>query len=139
MRLDSYIVNKFKVTRAQAKELILDGYIEVDGQVELKSAYVVKESDKVHLDHENAKIKSEPSVKPEPIPLDIMFEDESIIVINKQVGLVTHPASGYPSGTLVNALVNYGCPLSKVGGELRPGIVHRLDKDTEGLLVIAKK
>jgi 23S rRNA pseudouridine1911/1915/1917 synthase len=78
------------------------------------------------------------ALRPQPIPLDILFEDEAILVLNKPPGLVVHPAPGHPDGTLVNALLHHCGPLFRVGGEQRPGIVHRLDRDTSGVLVVAK-
>jgi 23S rRNA pseudouridine1911/1915/1917 synthase len=78
------------------------------------------------------------SAEPEDIPLDIVHEDRHLLVVNKPAGMVVHPAAGHPSGTLVNALLHHVTDLSGIGGKLRPGIVHRLDRDTSGLLVVAK-
>lgn len=101
-----------------------------------KSSTKVKQGDIVEIEEVEAK---EIELKPQDIPLDIIYEDNDIIVVNKQKGLVVHPANGNPDGTLVNAIMNI-CKdsLSGIGGEIRPGIVHRLDKDTSGLIIIAK-
>lgn len=101
-----------------------------------KSSLKVKQGDIVEIEEIEAK---EIELKPQDIPLDIIYEDDDIIVVNKQKGLVVHPANGNPDGTLVNAIMNI-CKdsLSGIGGEIRPGIVHRLDKDTSGLIIIAK-
>ena len=120
--------------RAFVARLIVDEHIRVDGRPK-KPGYRVKSGEQISgviPPPENGEIK------PEPIPLDILFEDEHIIVVNKKPGLVVHPAPGNAGGTLVNGLL-YHCPdLGGVGGELRPSIVHRLDKDTSGTLVVAK-
>ena len=101
-----------------------------------KSSVKVKQGDTVEIEEIEAK---EIELKPQDIPLDIIYEDNDIIVVNKQKGLVVHPANGNPDGTLVNAIMSI-CKdsLSGIGGEIRPGIVHRLDKDTSGLIIIAK-
>ena len=101
-----------------------------------KSSLKVKQGDIVEIEEVEAK---EIELKAQDIPLDIVYEDSDIIVVNKQKGLVVHPANGNPDGTLVNAIMNI-CKdsLSGIGGEIRPGIVHRLDKDTSGLIIIAK-
>ena len=101
-----------------------------------KASLKVKNQDVVEIEEVEVK---QTELKPQDIPLDIIYEDNDIIVVNKQKGLVVHPANGNPDGTLVNAIMNI-CKdsLSGIGGELRPGIVHRLDKDTSGLIIIAK-
>lgn len=101
-----------------------------------KAHYKVKEGDALTISI--SQLQPEEKVLPEKIPLEIIFEDNEILVINKPTGMVTHPAEGMYSHTLVNALLNYGCQLSTINAPLRPGIVHRLDKDTSGLIVIAK-
>lgn len=121
-------------TRTFVAGLIVDEHVRVDGQPK-KPAYRVKSGQKI-----SGFIPPPVPVefKPEPIPIDILYEDDHIVVVNKQPGLVVHPAPGHFSGTLVNGLL-YHCPnLGGIGGELRPGIVHRLDKDTSGTLVVAK-
>lgn len=134
-RLDLYIASCIsECSRSVATNLIRNGKIRVQGMVR-KPGYRVKAGDEIC-----GCIPPPAPVlfKPEPIPIDILHEDDDIIVINKRPGLVVHPAPGHYSGTLVNALL-YHCPkLKGIGGELRPGIVHRLDKDTSGVLVAAK-
>jgi 23S rRNA pseudouridine1911/1915/1917 synthase len=134
-RLDQYIASCIsECSRSVATNLIRDGKIRVQGMVR-KPGYRVKAGDEIC-----GCIPPPTPVlfKPEPIPIEILHEDNDIIVVNKQPGLVVHPAPGHHSGTLVNALL-YHCPkLNGIGGALRPGIVHRLDKDTSGVLVVAK-
>jgi 23S rRNA pseudouridine1911/1915/1917 synthase len=122
------------LSRAQARRLIEQGRVTVEGGP-VKPAYRVREGDEVR----GAIPEPEPSaLEPEPIPLRIVYEDEALLVIDKPAGLVVHPAPGHRSATLVHALL-YHCPdLAGVGGVRRPGIVHRLDRDTSGLLVVAK-
>ena len=134
-RLDVLVTSFLAVhTRTFVAGLISDEHIRVDGRPK-KPGYRVKSGEQI------SGIIPPPKpveFKPEPIPLDILFEDEHIVVVNKPPGLVVHPAPGHFSGTLVNGLL-YHCPdLGGIGGELRPGIVHRLDKDTSGTLVVAK-
>lgn len=121
-------------SRTFIAHLITCGRVKVHGKI-VKPGYRVKSGDLV----EGSIPPPEPlTFRPEPIPVEILFEDEQMIVINKQPGLVVHPAPGHYSGTLVNALL-YHCPtLGSIGGKIRPGIVHRLDKDTSGVLVVAK-
>lgn len=121
------------ISRSRAKNLIDDGHIRVNGEPE-KPKYKVKQNDKVVI--EDAKPKPI-SLVPENIPLDIVYEDDDVIVVNKPQGMVVHPSPGHPDHTLVNALL-YHSPLSTINGEFRPGIVHRIDKDTSGLLMVAK-
>jgi len=135
-RIDAFIAESIEqCSRAQAAELIRKGLIRVWDQVK-KPAYRLQRGEMVQG------IIPEPEAAtcaPEPIPLDILYEDASLIVINKPPGLVVHPAPGHPKGTVVNAVL-HRCPdLAGIGGELRPGIVHRLDKETSGLLVVAKE
>lgn len=135
LRLDSYISTKISdCTRSYAATLIRKANIQVDGLPAKPSHKVItRECITVRIPD------PEPvALKPEPIPLNILFEDRHLLVINKSPGLVVHPAAGHASGTLVNAIL-YHCPnLEGIGGEMRPGIVHRLDKDTSGTIVIAK-
>jgi 23S rRNA pseudouridine1911/1915/1917 synthase len=134
-RLDVLVAARLAdCTRTFAAGLIAAEHVRVDGRPK-KPGYRVKSG-------ENVSGAIPPPVpvafKPEPIPLEILYEDEHIIVVNKQPGLVVHPAPGHFSGTLVNGLL-FHCPdLGGIGGELRPGVVHRLDKDTSGTLVVAK-
>lgn len=136
-RLDRFLANKIKeLSRTRLKALILEGAVEVSGRTVRDPEYRVNAGDEIFV----AVPEAEPA-KPsgEKIPLDIVYEDKDLIVIDKPAGLVVHPAAGNQTGTLVNALIAHcGASLSGIGGEKRPGIVHRLDKDTSGLLVVAK-
>ncbi len=136
MRIDKFLTEELSdFSRSRLKALILDGRVSCCGEIETNPSAKVKGGPYV--------INVPPSVAAEPeaqdIPLDVVFEDEHLIVIDKPVGLVVHPAAGNLDGTLVNALLAHcGESLSGIGGVLRPGIVHRLDKDTSGLMVAAK-
>ena len=134
-RIDKYIAEKQELSRVTVQRLIEEGNILVNGK-KAKPSYAVQVGDEVIIQMPEAK---ETDLKPQDIPLDIIYEDNDIIVVNKAKGMVVHPAVGNPDGTLVNAIMAH-CKgnLSGIGGELRPGIVHRLDKDTSGLLIIAK-
>jgi 23S rRNA pseudouridine1911/1915/1917 synthase len=136
-RLDRFLADRIKeLSRTRLKALILKGEVEVSGRTVRDPEYRVNAGDEITLEIPEA----EPA-RPagENIPLDIVYEDKDVIVIEKPAGLVVHPAAGNRSGTLVNALIAHcGSSLSGIGGEKRPGIVHRLDKDTSGLLVVAK-
>ncbi|WP_166416049.1 RluA family pseudouridine synthase [Cochlodiniinecator piscidefendens] len=124
------------LSRSRLMKLITDGSVRRAGDVIDNPKAKVAEGEVYDIEVPNA---SESHILPEDIPLDILFEDEDLIVINKPVGMVVHPAPGTPSGTLVNALLHHcGDTLSGVGGSKRPGIVHRIDKDTSGVLVVAK-
>lgn len=124
------------LSRNRIKDLILGGAVTVDGKPIGEPKYRVKAGETIIL---VAPPPEDPDPQPENIPLDILFEDEHLIVINKPVGMVVHPAPGSPSGTLVNALIYHcGNSLKGIGGVKRPGIVHRLDKDTSGVMVAAK-
>lgn len=136
IRLDSYIANiEEELSRSMLKKLLIENKITVNGKKE-KASYKVQEGDNIQIQIDEPK---EIKINAQEIPLDIVHEDNDILVVNKQKGLVVHPANGNPDGTLVNAVMAH-CKdsLSGIGGELRPGIVHRLDKDTSGLLIIAK-
>ncbi len=137
LRLDQYIIKRLKlpISRSRIQRLINGQRITVN-QRPVKAHYRVKEGDALTISIPQR--QPEEKVLPERIPLKIIFEDSEVLVINKPTGMVTHPAEGMYSHTLVNALLNYGCQLSTINGPLRPGIVHRLDKDTSGLIVIAK-
>ena len=134
-RLDAFAAEAAAISRSQAARLIEEGCVTVGGRSEAKK-YSVREGDEVEITLPECK---EAEAVAENIPLDIVYEDDYIIVINKPKGMVVHPAPGNYSGTLVNALL-YHCrdSLSGIGGVMRPGIVHRIDKDTSGLLVVAK-
>ncbi len=136
IRLDAYISKQMQdLSRNMIQKLLEGNNINVNGKSE-KPAYKVQNGDIIEINIEEPK---EVKIEAQDIPLDIIYEDEDILVVNKQKGLVVHPANGNPDGTLVNAVMAH-CKdsLSGIGGELRPGIVHRLDKDTSGLLIIAK-
>lgn len=137
-RLDRFLANREPIlSRAALQRLIGDGRITVNGR-RIKPSHSIKPGDRIVLDIP----RPEPiDLKPEPIPLTILHEDESLLVLDKPPGLVVHPAPGHWSGTLVNALLHHfgaGPTLSSIGGKERPGLVHRLDKDTSGVMVIAK-
>ena len=124
-----------ELSRMTIQRLIEEEKIKVNGKRQ-KVSYKLKMGDKITLEKEIAK---ETKIKPENIPLEIVYEDNDIIVVNKPKGLVVHPGNGNPDGTLVNAVLAISKDsLSGIGGEIRPGIVHRLDKDTSGLIIIAK-
>ena len=135
-RLDIYIEENFnELSRTMIKKLIESNNVLVNDKSE-KVSYKVQANDNISIDVPEAK---ETKLKAQEIPLDIIYEDSDIIVVNKPKGMVVHPANGNPDGTLVNAILSI-CKnsLSGIGGELRPGIVHRLDKDTSGLIIVAK-
>lgn len=134
-RIDVFVSEHCDHSRAMVQKMLAAGAVLVGGVAVTKS-YRMKEGDVVFFDE----VVPKPlDAEPENIPLDIIYEDDDIIVINKQKGLVVHPAAGNESGTLVNALLYHcGESLSGIGGVMRPGIVHRIDKDTSGLLVVAK-
>lgn len=135
LRLDAFVGEKTEISRSRAAKMIEDGLITVGGAKATKKQ-LVKEGDEIEVTEKDAE---EYSVVAENIPLCVIYEDDDIIVINKPSGMVVHPAPGNYTGTLVNALL-YHCreSLSGIGGVMRPGIVHRIDKDTSGLLVVAK-
>ena len=135
-RLDAFLADSTEeLTRSAAAQLIETGGVLVDGRTAVKSLRL-SGGETVEL----TLPEPEPiDAVPQNIPLDVVYEDEDVIVVNKPAGLVVHPAPGHPDGTLVNALMHHcGDSLSGVGGEKRPGIVHRIDKDTSGLLIAAK-
>ena len=135
-RLDTYISSvDTDITRTSAQRLIEDGNILVNGK-NAKVSYKIQENDKISVEIPEPK---QIELKAQDIPIEIVYEDNDIIVVNKPKGMVVHPANGNPDGTLVNAIMAI-CKdsLSGIGGEIRPGIVHRIDKDTSGLLIVAK-
>ncbi len=124
------------LSRSRLAKLLAEGAITVNGVVATDQTGKIAAGDRVEITVEQA---AEVEIVAEDIPLEVIYEDDDLIVINKPVGMVVHPAPGSPSGTLVNALMyHFGENLSGIGGEKRPGIVHRIDKDTSGLLVVAK-
>ena len=135
-RLDTFLAQSIdNITRSRVKNSIEKGLVKVNGSEQKKSGYSLKERDVVEILFEEV---TELSAVAQDIPLDIIYQDEDFLVINKAQGMVTHPALGSPDGTLVNALLYHVKDLSGINGVLRPGIVHRLDKDTSGLIVVAK-
>jgi 23S rRNA pseudouridine1911/1915/1917 synthase len=136
LRIDKAISEKdSNFSRVAIQRMLEEENILVNGK-KVKASYKLQVGDKITIEEPEIK---ESTIEPENIPLDIIYEDNDILVVNKQKGLVVHPGNGNLSGTLVNAIMAY-CKdsLSGIGGEIRPGIVHRIDKDTSGLLIIAK-
>ncbi len=134
-RIDTVVAEREKISRSAGAKLVEGGAVLVNGKPVAKN-YKVRQTDIIEVFHPDV---AEAEALPQDIPLDVVFEDGDIIVVNKPKGMVVHPAAGNPDGTLVNALLFHcGDSLSGVGGVARPGIVHRIDKDTSGLLVVAK-
>ena len=133
-RLDVYVAVNSDLSRARVQALVAEGRVRVDGRV-------ARKADRLEAGQE-IEVRVPPpeplEAQPEDLELDVLFEDSSLLVVNKPSGMVTHPARGHPTGTLVNALLAYTDDLSGIGGKLRPGIVHRLDRHTSGLMVVAK-
>ena len=135
VRLDAFLSADGALTRSQAARLIAEGRVRVNGKPAAKSARL-SGGETVTVDVPQLR---ETALPPQDIPLDVVYEDDDVIVVNKPTGLVVHPAPGHPDGTLVNALLHHcGDSLSGIGGEKRPGIVHRIDRDTSGLITAAK-
>lgn len=134
-RIDIFLAEELKESRVTIKRWIEEGKITVN-QKRVKPSYSVTEQDTIQIEQEELK---EVEIKPQNIPISILYEDQDILVVNKPKGMVVHPANGNPDGTLVNAVMAI-ChdSLSGIGGEIRPGIVHRLDKDTSGAIIVAK-
>ncbi len=135
-RLDLFLAGAAAdLTRSRVQKLIEDGMVQVNDLVCTDKNYRVRAGDRISY---SLPVLTELSTLPEEIPLDIIFEDRDLLVINKSRQMVVHPAPGHSGGTLVNALLHHCQDLSGIGGVMRPGIVHRLDKDTSGLLIVAK-
>jgi len=133
-RLDKFLAGQFPAhSRTYFQRLIEDGFVLVNGE-RLKKREIPKPGDEIEICFQ---LTPELSLEPEPIPLDILYEDDHLIAVNKPAGLVVHPAPGHPKGTFVNGLLHH-CKSLACGDTLRPGIVHRLDKDTSGILLAAK-
>lgn len=134
-RIDCYLAKKKDLSRVAIQRLIGEEKILVKGK-KTKPSYKVQENDEITIEEEKPK---EIELKAQDIPIEIIYEDDDMIVVNKPKGMVVHPANGNPDGTLVNAIMAI-CrdSLSGIGGEIRPGIVHRIDKDTSGILMVAK-
>ena len=134
-RLDAFLAGKMEKTRSSVQKLIEEENVRLNGASVAKNARL-REGDRVEATEPPPEV---PDVKPQNIPLDIVYEDQDLLVVNKPKGMVVHPAAGNPDGTLVNALLFHcGDSLSGINGVIRPGIVHRIDKDTSGLLIVAK-
>jgi 23S rRNA pseudouridine1911/1915/1917 synthase len=135
VRIDRYLASVLAgESRSQVQRLIKDGKVTIAGQP-VRPNRVVHGGDTIEVE---VPAPSSPTPQPEPISLDILYQDPDLIVVNKPAGMVVHPAAGHAQGTLVNALLHEVTDLSGIGGELRPGIVHRLDRGTSGLMVVAK-
>ena len=134
IRLDKYLIDILNVSRSKLQEMIKKELVLVNGK-KCKNSYILKLGDKIDV---VGKLENNTDAKAEEMKLDIVYEDDDLMVINKPSGLVVHPACGHFSGTLVNGLLAHTNSLSDNNGDLRPGIVHRIDKDTSGLLVVAK-
>ena len=134
-RIDSYLAENTDFSRAHIQKMIENEKVLVNGK-KTKVSYKIQKDDDISVENE---IPKEVSLEAQDIPIDVLYEDNDIIVVNKPKGMVVHPANGNPDGTLVNAVMAI-CKdsLSGIGGEIRPGIVHRLDKDTSGVIVVAK-
>ena len=132
LRIDSYLANELDLSRSKVQKLIKDGLVLVNGN-KVSNSYTVKLNDEIEV---NDDLNYDINVEPEDIKLDIVYEDDDLLIINKASGMVVHPAPGHYTGTLVNALL-YRFNLTS-GEKNRPGIVHRLDKDTSGLMLVAK-
>jgi len=134
-RLDVFLAEVTGITRSQIQKAITEGLVKIDERVVSKANYRLKPGQKIVF---VPPIPQESELNPEAIPLDILYEDKHLIVVNKAAGMVVHPAPGHEQGTLVHALLHHCQDLSGIGGVKRPGIVHRLDKDTSGVLLVAK-
>ena len=134
-RLDKFLaISKPEKSRSYLSKLIEDGNVLVNGKKE-PASYRVKTNDEISLEIPEDSITA---IKAQDIPLDVVYEDSDILIINKPQGMVVHPANGHHEGTLVNAILNHCTDLSSINGVVRPGIVHRIDKDTSGLICVAK-
>lgn len=132
-RIDTYLMEKLDMSRSKVQKMFKLSNVTVNGKI-TKPSYNIKLGDKIDYKI----VEEDMDVEPENIPLDIVYEDDDVIVVNKPNGMVVHPAPGNYSGTLVNALMYHFKHLSTINGPLRPGIVHRIDADTTGLLMVAK-
>jgi 23S rRNA pseudouridine1911/1915/1917 synthase len=136
IRLDRWLALQIdEMSRSRIQDLVENGCVKVNDQICSSKKEIIKTGDRIQVDIPDPQPLN---LLPESIPLDILYEDSHLIIINKPAGLVVHPAPGHPSGTLVNALLHHCQDLMGIGGIERPGIVHRLDKDTTGAIVVAK-
>ena len=134
-RVDAYLRENTTFSRSRISALIQDGALRISGELELKPSRKLVAGEQLALGVPEVR---EVEIVPQNIPLDILYQDEDIVIVNKPCGMVVHPAAGNEDRTLVNALMYHVKDLSGIGGEMRPGIVHRLDKDTSGLILVAK-
>ncbi len=135
-RTDNFMAQRSEMSRSAVQKLIKEGAVSVNGKICTDKSFALKEGDSVCFELPEPEALE---IKAENIPLDVVYEDDSLLVVNKSKGMVVHPAVGNPGGTLVNALLYHcGDSLSGINGVIRPGIVHRIDKNTSGLLVVAK-
>lgn len=132
-RIDTFLAGKTGITRSRIQKLIGRGGVLVNG-IPVSRNYRVKASDRIGL---HIPTEETGELTPEPIPVEILYQDDYVVVVNKPPGMVVYPAAGHGHGTLMNALAHYYGKLASVGGPLRPGVVHRLDKDTSGVMVVA--
>lgn len=135
IRLDEFVKGNAQITRSRAQKLIENGYVLIDSILPTKAGQMLRAGQCVAVD---IPAPVEMTAVAQDIPIDIVYQDEYLAVVNKPRGMVVHPAAGNPDGTMVNALLGKLDHLSGIGGELRPGILHRIDKDTTGLLLVAK-
>jgi len=136
IRLDKFLAQELKdLSRSYIQKLISDGQITVDGFPVYKKAEMVSPGMEIEVE---IPPPEEPDLQPENIPLDVIFENDDCIAVNKPAGMVVHPALGHPTGTLVQAVLGYAPEIEGVGGVKRPGLVHRLDQDTSGVILLAK-
>lgn len=134
-RIDAYLRKKTELSRSRISELILGGALIVNDKEQLKPSFKTEAGQRITL---RVPTTQPVDILPQNIPIDILYQDSDIVIVNKPCGMVVHPAAGNEDGTLVNALMYHIHDLSGIGGEMRPGIVHRLDKDTSGLILVAK-
>ncbi|MFN3396025.1 MAG: RluA family pseudouridine synthase [Thermodesulfovibrionales bacterium] len=132
-RIDLYLTKRTGLTRSKIQRLINEGYVLVNGE-RVKQNYKVKETDRIMI---NTPAEEPEGLIPEPLPVEILYKDDYLVVVNKPTGMVVYPAAGHRKGTLMNALAYHLDKMATIGGPLRPGVVHRLDKDTSGVMVIA--
>lgn len=135
MRIDAYLRANTELSRSRLSALIQEGAIIVNGTAENKPSFKVETGQTIRLSVPEARPVD---IVPQNIPIDILYQDSDVVIVNKPCGMVVHPAAGNEDRTLVNALLYHIKDLSGIGGEMRPGIVHRLDKDTSGLILVAK-
>jgi 23S rRNA pseudouridine1911/1915/1917 synthase len=133
-RIDKYLTDQLGFSRSKIQKLIENDKVNVNDK-KIKNSYLVRVDDIITIDED---FYEPMDAQPENIPLDIVYEDDDVLVVNKPSGMVVHPASGHYTNTLVNALLYHCLKLSSVNGPMRPGIIHRIDKDTSGLLLVAK-